>query len=70
MTGVVCFLVIIGLKKLNPLIPRNAVVVAVATIATWGFKLNESWSLSIIGPLPEMYPHLQLPDFSRSPEYD
>lgn len=56
-------LVIILLKRVNPLIPGPIIVVIVSTLLVFGFGLSES-GVRIIGEVPVGLPQLELPELS------
>ena len=65
MSGV-SLVVLLILRRVAPLFPRNAAVVAIATVVTWAFQLDVVWDLPIVGDLPAGLPSAVIPDFSKS----
>ncbi|XP_078370071.1 prestin-like isoform X2 [Oculina patagonica] len=72
-TGVLCLLVLIGLKQVNERcrnrlkipIPAELLVVIVGTAISYGAAINANFAVSIIGEIPKGLPPLSVPSFSR-----
>ncbi|XP_068719707.1 prestin-like isoform X1 [Montipora capricornis] len=74
-TGVLCLVVLIGLKQINERfkgkikvpIPAELLVVVVGTAISYGAAINKNFAVSILGKIPKGLPPLSLPSFSLMP---
>jgi high affinity sulfate transporter 1 len=62
--GVACLVVILACKRWRPKIPGVLVAVVAATIAVGVLDLARQYDLSVVGPLPQGLPSLQIPSVS------
>jgi len=71
-TGLLCLVVLIGLKQVNERfrskmkvpIPAELLVVVVGTAISYGAAINENFAVSILGRIPKGLPPLSVPSFS------
>ncbi|PFX33451.1 sulfate anion transporter 1-like isoform X1 [Stylophora pistillata] len=72
-TGVLCLIVLIGLKQVNERykqkmkvpIPAELLVVVVGTLISYGAKISLNYGTQIIGDIPKGLPPLSVPSLSR-----
>ncbi|XP_066017113.1 prestin isoform X1 [Pocillopora verrucosa] len=72
-TGVLCLVLLIGLKQVNERfkqklkvpIPAELLVVVVGTAISYGATINANFGTSIIGEIPKGLPPLSVPSLSR-----
>jgi len=65
LVGAVSLVLLVALRYLWPLFPRNAAVVALAALLTWAFQLDAAWALPVVGELPKGSPPVSHPDFAK-----
>jgi len=65
LVGAVSLVLLVALRYLWPLFPRNAAVVALAALLTWALQLDAVWELPVVGELPKGSPPVSLPDFGK-----
>ncbi|KAK2573107.1 Solute carrier family 26 member 6 [Acropora cervicornis] len=71
-TGVLCLLILIGLRQVNdrfksklPVpIPGELLVVVIGTAISYGAKINQHFGVSILGEIPKGLPPISVPSFS------
>ncbi|WP_028670419.1 SulP family inorganic anion transporter [Saccharospirillum impatiens] len=62
--GVGGIVLLLGLKRISSLLPGAMIAVVIATLAVWGFNLNETAGVSIVGQVPAGFPEFSIPTLS------
>lgn len=63
LTGILCLVLLIGLKKWRSRVPGALVAVVLSTLAVWAFGL-EKYGISIVGDVPEGLPIPRIPEIT------
>lgn len=59
--GISGIVLLLGLKRISSLLPGPMIAVVIATLVVWGFKLDESAGVSIVGKVPAGFPEFSVP---------
>ncbi|MEX1216675.1 SulP family inorganic anion transporter [Saccharospirillum sp.] len=62
--GVGGIVLLLGLKRISSLLPGAMIAVAIATLVVWGFNLDETAGVSIVGQVPAGFPEFSIPTLS------
>jgi sulfate permease, SulP family len=63
--GLACIVFLVGLRKVNPLIPGALLAVVLSSLITWGFDLVEQ-GVKIVAEVPAGLPPFSIPEFTWS----
>lgn len=64
--GVGGIILLLGLKRISSLIPGAMIAVVIATLVVWGFNLDQTAGVSIVGQVPAGFPEFSIPALSWS----
>lgn len=62
--GVGGIVLLLGLKRISSLLPGAMIAVVIATLVVWGFNLDETAGVSIVGQVPAGFPEFSIPTLS------